>query len=105
MNAANGGKEVVHPMLAPVPAHHVKKGKLVSADEAIRLIRDNDVVATEGFVGAGFAEEIAVALKEYFLKTGRPRNLTLIYAAGQGDGKERGLNHLACDGLVGNREP
>jgi propionate CoA-transferase len=101
MNAANGGKEVVHPMLAPVPAHHVKKGKLVSADEAIRLIRDNDVVATEGFVGAGFPEEIAIALKQYFLKTGHPRNLTLIYAAGQGDGKERGLNHLACDGLVG----
>src|ERR1700751_2833941 len=85
-----------------------EKGKVVSAAEAVRLIRDGDTVATGGFVGIGFAEEIALALEELYLAnegeppytTAKPRNLTLVYAAGQGDGKERGLNHLAHMGLI-----
>ena len=80
-------------------------GKIVTAKEAVRLIRDGDTVATGGFVGIGFAEEIAVALEAQYLSKGvpaseKPRNLTLVYAAGQGDGKERGLNHLGHEGLV-----
>jgi propionate CoA-transferase len=85
-----------------------EKGKVVSAAEAVRLIRDGDTVATGGFVGIGFAEEIAIAVEELYLSaegepphgTGKPRNLTLVYAAGQGDGKDRGLNHFAHEGLV-----
>ncbi|MGB4594551.1 MAG: acyl CoA:acetate/3-ketoacid CoA transferase [Anaerolineaceae bacterium] len=73
---------------------------IVSAREAVELIRDNDVVATDGFVGNGFAEEVAIELEKRFLETGHPLGLTLIYAAGQGDGKERGLNHLAHVGLI-----
>jgi propionate CoA-transferase len=80
-------------------------GKIVTAEEAVRLIRDGDTVATGGFVGIGFAEEIAVALEAQYLSkdvpaSEKPRNLTLVYAAGQGDGKERGLNHLGHEGLV-----
>jgi len=77
-----------------------KKGKVVTAEEAIRIIRDNDTIATGGFVGTGFPEEIAIELEAYFLEHGKPRNLTLVYAAGQGDGKTRGLNHLGHAGLV-----
>ena len=85
-----------------------EKGKVVSAAEAVRLIRDGDTVATGGFVGIGFAEEIALALEALYLESetdapytqGKPKNLTLVYAAGQGDGKHRGLNHFAHDGLV-----
>ena len=76
-------KESSHPMLSSFPPSYAKKGKIVTAEEAVRIIRDGDTVATSGFVGAGFAEEVAVKLEEYFLKTGRPQNLTLVYAAGQ----------------------
>jgi len=75
--------------------------KIVSADEAVLLISDNATVATGGFVGTGFPEELAIALENRFCKQQTPRNLTLIYAAGQGDGGERGLNHLGYEGLVG----
>jgi propionate CoA-transferase len=90
-----------HPMLSSLTPQKAAKGKVVSAQEAVQVIRDGDTVATGGFVGIGFAEEIAVALEQYFLEHGKPRNLTLLYAAGQGDGANRGLNHLGHEGLVG----
>lgn len=78
----------------------MRRSKIVSAAEAAALVMDGDTVATGGFVGIGFAEELALALEQRFLETGSPRDLTLIYAAGQGDGKTRGLNHFAHKGLV-----
>jgi hypothetical protein len=94
------GKEVAHPMFSAFPPPRQRKGKIVTAEEAVRVIRDGDTVATGGFVGAGFAEEVAVKPEEYFLNSGRPKNFTLVYAAGQGDGVEKGLNHMGPEGLV-----
>ena len=78
----------------------VDTGKIVSAAEAVALIRDGDTIATSGFVGIGFAEEVAMALEERFKATQTPRALTLVYAAGQGNGRDKGLNHLAHEGLI-----
>jgi propionate CoA-transferase len=100
---ASEKQETVHPILSTLSTlapERAKKGKLVSAEEAARVIRNGDTLATGGFVGIGFAEELAIALERRFLETGEPRNLTLLYAAGQGDGAERGLNHLGQEGLI-----
>ena len=48
-----------------------ERNKIVTAAEAVRLIRDGDTVATGGFVGVAFPEGIAVAIEQRFwrLKT------------------------------------
>jgi propionate CoA-transferase len=78
----------------------MKRNKVVSVDEAVRVLLDNDTVAISGFVGIGVPEALLTALEERFKATESPRDLTLVYVAGQGDGKSRGLNHLAHEGLV-----
>ncbi|TKB05618.1 acyl CoA:acetate/3-ketoacid CoA transferase [Desulforhopalus sp. IMCC35007] len=78
----------------------LNRDKVVSAAAAVAVIRNGDTIATGGFVGTGFAEQLTIALEQRFLETSEPRDLSLIYAAGQGDGKMRGLNHLGHEGMI-----
>lgn len=74
--------------------------KFMTADEAAALIKSGTTLATGGFVGNAVPEELEIALEKRFADTQQPRDLTLVYAAGQGDGKTRGLNHLGHEGLL-----
>lgn len=74
--------------------------KVVSPSEAAALIKDGDVITTSGFVGIGVPDELLRAIEDRFVETQSPRDLTLFFAAGQGDGKDRGLNRLGHEGLL-----
>jgi len=83
-------------------------GKIVTAREAVRLIRTSDTVAIGGFGGIGIAEEVVHELGEIYKASdadtanfGKPSNLTLFFGVGQGNPLNgRGLNRLAEAGLV-----
>lgn len=76
------------------------KNKVVSAADAAALIKDGDTLTTSGFVGIGVPDELLAAVETRFLATGSPRDLSLVFAAGQGDGGDRGLNRLGHEGLL-----
>lgn len=76
------------------------KQKIVSADEAAAVIHDGDTVCVSGLLGIGTPDELLIALERRLLESGSPSNLTLVFAAAAGDGKERGLNRLAHPGLI-----
>lgn len=75
--------------------------KVMTVSDAVReYIKDGMTITFGGFVGSAHPEEVSLTIEQEFLATGSPNNLTLLYCAGMGDGKERGLNHLGHEGLV-----
>lgn len=74
--------------------------QVITAEEAARLVQPGWTVACAGFVGAGHAEAVTHALERRFLATGEPRDLTLVYSAGQGDRATRGVNHFGNPGMT-----
>ena len=75
--------------------------KIMSVSEAVKTyIKDGSTVTFGGFVGSAHPEEVSLTIEEEFLSCGHPCNLTLLYCAGMGDGKDKGLNHFGHEGLV-----
>jgi propionate CoA-transferase len=74
--------------------------KVVSASEAIVILRDGDTLCCSGFGSNGVPVELILALEKRFLETGSPRDLTLLFGGGPGDGGTGGANHLGHEGLL-----
>lgn len=74
--------------------------KLISYAEAAALVQDGWTLSTSGFTGSGHPEGVSTTIERRFLDTGHPRDLTLLYAAGQGDRAIRGTGRYGHEGMV-----
>lgn len=74
---------------------------VMSAKEAVSYIEDNATLAVCG-AGGGIADPVVLieALKDRYLETQSPKNLTLWHTTGLGDRADRGMSPLAQKGLV-----
>lgn len=76
------------------------RNKVVSAAQAIALLRDGDTLCCSGFGANGVPVELILALEQRFLQTGAPRDLTLMFGGGPGDTAQGGANRFAHPGLI-----
>ena len=81
-----------------------KKGtkvQVMTAREAVELIDDGDTLAVCG-AGGGIVDPslLIEALKDRYLETKEPKNLTLWHSSGLGDRGDRGMSPLAQKGMV-----
>ena len=75
--------------------------KIITLEQAVAMIPDGATVGVGGFIGSGHPQEFSVGIEESFLKTGHPRDLTIMFSAGIGDGTDRlGLNKIGHEGLL-----
>jgi len=75
--------------------------KLISAEQAARLVRDEDVVSVSSSSGLGCPDRMLAALGGRFLSEGSPRDLTLLHPIAAGDMYGiRGIDHLAHAGML-----
>lgn len=75
--------------------------KVVSFEAAVDIIADGDTILIGGS-GGGHAvpEKLIVSLKERYLASGEPHDLTLVHPVGLGDMDTQGVGHLAYSDLL-----
>ena len=75
--------------------------RVVSADEAVRVVESGDTIVIGGS-GGGHAvpEALIEALERRFLAEGAPRAITSLHPVGLGDRGERGVSRFAHPGML-----
>lgn len=75
--------------------------KIMSLEEAVRCIKDEDSLWLSGGGGGINDPDLLLSgIEKHFLKTGSPKDLTLYHSAGMGDKKGGGPDHFAHKGMV-----
>ncbi|WP_423363820.1 acyl CoA:acetate/3-ketoacid CoA transferase [Mycoplasma sp. P36-A1] len=74
--------------------------EIIASSKIASLIKNEATVMVSGFIGSGVPEELLLEIEKNYLEKQSPKDLELIFCAGVGDGKDKGLNHLAHEGLV-----
>ncbi len=77
--------------------------KIITLEEAILKIKDNDMVGVSGSGGCGSPENLLYTLGKVYEKTGHPQNIGVCCGITPGDlsMNDVGFNNLAKEGLVG----
>lgn len=75
-------------------------GKVMTAREAVDLVKNGMTFGFSGFATFGLPEDLLTTLEEKFLETGEPNNLSLFYAGAPGGREQYGGNHLGHRGLL-----
>ena len=76
--------------------------KLISVEEAVKLIPDGAMVGVGGFCGFAAPDSLLIEMKRQFEEGNRPRDLSIVTSASAGDGRPDGwgLSALAGEGQV-----
>jgi succinyl-CoA:acetate CoA-transferase len=76
--------------------------KIMSADEAAKIIKPNMVIATSGFTPSGYPKVVPLAIAKRVKETGEKMELTLITGASVGDELDGALSRV---GAIARRFP
>jgi len=75
--------------------------KRISADQAAKLVRSGDTVASVGVIGWVTPDALLRGVADRFRKEAEPRDLTFYFPCGTGDSIDiRGMDHVAVEGLM-----
>jgi len=75
--------------------------KLMSADEAVKMIQPGDTISISSIAGGLTPDKVIGALGKRYSETGTPGNLTFVFSVAVGDGYEiKGLEYVAQKGMI-----
>src|SRR3974390_380343 len=75
--------------------------KRISVDDAAKLIRCGDTIASVGVIGWITPDALLRGVADRFRNEAKPRDLTFYFPCGTGDSIDiRGMDHVAVEGLM-----